>query len=83
MTNGAADPPHQRVSRWASLLAEELGEVHRLAAGNGPPSDMELERPTIWRVGSYRPGRRQKTLDGCAVTLSVILRPGRHEHARD
>ena len=32
-----------RVSRWASLFAEELAEVHRLAAGKAPLSDMELQ----------------------------------------
>jgi hypothetical protein len=43
VTNGVADPPPQRVSRWASLFAEELAEVHRLAAGKRPLSDMELQ----------------------------------------
>jgi hypothetical protein len=43
VTNGVADPPPQRVSRWASLFAEELAELHRLAAGKGPLSDMELQ----------------------------------------
>lgn len=43
VTNGVADPPPQRVSRWASLFAEELAEVHRLAAGKAPLSDMELQ----------------------------------------
>src|ERR1700722_14387783 len=32
-TNGVADPPHQRVARWASLFADELAEVHYLVAG--------------------------------------------------
>ncbi len=43
MTNGVADPPPQRVTRWASLFAEELAEVHRLAASKQPLSDMELQ----------------------------------------
>lgn len=43
VTNGVADPPPQRVSRWASLFAEELAEVHRLAARQQPMSDMELQ----------------------------------------
>ena len=43
MTNGVADPPPQRVARWASLFAEELAEVHRLAASKQPLSDMELQ----------------------------------------
>ncbi len=43
VTNGVADPPPQRVSRWASLFAEELAEVHRLAASQQPLSDMELQ----------------------------------------
>jgi hypothetical protein len=43
VTNGVADPPPQRVSRWASLFAEELAEVHRLAASKQPLSDMELQ----------------------------------------
>ena len=43
VTNGVADPPPQRVSRWASLFAEELAEVHRLAASKKPMSDTELQ----------------------------------------
>lgn len=43
VTNGVADPPPQRVSRWTSLFAEELAEVHRLAARKGPLSDVELQ----------------------------------------
>lgn len=31
------------MSRWASLFAEELAEVHRLAASQQPLSDMELQ----------------------------------------
>ena len=43
VTNGAADPPPRRLSRWASLFAEELAEVHRLATTKQPLSDMELQ----------------------------------------
>jgi hypothetical protein len=43
VTNGAADPPPRRLSRWASLFAEELAEVHRLATSKQPLSDMELQ----------------------------------------
>lgn len=43
MTNGVADPPERRVARWASLFAEELAEVHRLAASPRPLSDVELQ----------------------------------------
>jgi hypothetical protein len=41
-TNGVSDPPHQRVSRWTNLFAEELAEVHRLVGGARPLSDIEL-----------------------------------------
>ena len=43
MTNGVTDPPPQRASRWATLFAEELAEIHRLAASKQPLSDMELQ----------------------------------------
>jgi len=41
VTNGISDPPPQRVTRWASLFAEELAEIHRLATGRRL-SDVEL-----------------------------------------
>ncbi|MGH9126783.1 MAG: hypothetical protein ACRDZ8_18940, partial [Acidimicrobiales bacterium] len=43
MTNGVADPPPLRLARWASLFGEELAEVHRLAGGSTPLSDIELQ----------------------------------------
>jgi hypothetical protein len=43
VTNGITDPPPQRVSRWASLFAEELAEIHRLVASRRPLSDIELQ----------------------------------------
>jgi hypothetical protein len=50
MTNGVADPPPQRVSRWAALFAEELAEVHRLAASKQPLSDLDLQE-TLYLAG--------------------------------
>jgi hypothetical protein len=49
-TNGVADPPKQRVSRWAHLFAEELAEVHRLVAGSRQLSDIELQE-TLYLAG--------------------------------
>jgi hypothetical protein len=43
VTDGISDPPPQRVSRWASLFAEELAEVHRLATSRRPLSDIEIQ----------------------------------------
>jgi hypothetical protein len=49
-TNGVADPPKQRVARWANLFAEELAEVHRLVVGNRQLSDLELQE-TLYLAG--------------------------------
>lgn len=49
LTKGIADPPQHRVTRWASLFAEELAEIHRLAAGR-PLSDVEL-REALYLAG--------------------------------
>lgn len=43
VANGVADPPPRRLARWASLFAEELVEVHRLAASSQRLSDVELQ----------------------------------------
>jgi hypothetical protein len=42
-TNGVPDQPFVRLPRWASIFADELGEVHRLV-GCGALSDIELRR---------------------------------------
>jgi hypothetical protein len=42
-TNRVAEPPRRRVARWASLFRDELAEVHRLAGGQRPLSDVELQ----------------------------------------
>jgi hypothetical protein len=42
-TNGVTEPPRRRVARWASLFAEEVAEVHRLAGSQRPLSDVELQ----------------------------------------
>jgi hypothetical protein len=49
-TNGVADPPKQRVSRWAHLFADELAEVHRLVTGTRQLSDIELQE-TLYLAG--------------------------------
>jgi len=43
MTNGISDPPPRRVARWATLFAEELAEIHKLATLPRPLSDIELQ----------------------------------------
>lgn len=49
VTNGVPDPPPQRVSRWASIFAEELTEVHRLVSRQRL-SDVELQE-TLYLAG--------------------------------
>lgn len=49
-TNGVTDPPYQRVSRWKTVFAEELTEVHGLVAGSRPLSDIELQE-TLYLAG--------------------------------
>ena len=60
-TNGVADPPDQRVSRWASLFAEELTEVHQVAAASRPLSDLELQEAL------YLAGRLLSTVTGLPI----------------
>lgn len=60
-TNGVADPPHQRVARWASLFAEELAAVHRLVATSRPLSDLELQEAL------YLAGRLLATVTGLPI----------------
>jgi hypothetical protein len=60
-TNGVADPPHQRVARWASLFADELAEVHYLVAGARPLSDLELQEVL------YLAGRLLATVSGLPI----------------
>lgn len=62
MTNGVEDPAPQRTRRWASLFAEELAEVHRLAA-QAPLSDVEL------REALYLAGRLLSTVTDWAIDL--------------
>ena len=50
VTNGVSDPPPQRVSRWATIFADELAEIHSLAAGTRPLSDIELQE-TVYLAG--------------------------------
>lgn len=49
-TNGVLDPPPDRLARWASIFAEEIEELHRLAQGHRPRSDVEL-RQAIYLAG--------------------------------
>jgi len=62
MTNGAEDPAPQRTQRWASLFAEELAEVHQLAA-RGSLSDVEL------REGLFLAGRLLSTVTDWAIDM--------------
>lgn len=55
--NGVEDPPPQRVARWATLFAEELAEVHRLAAKR-LLGDVELQESV------YLAGRLLSTVSG-------------------
>jgi hypothetical protein len=48
-TNGVPDPPFVRLPRWASIFADELGEVHRLVV-RGALSDLEL-RQALYLAG--------------------------------
>ena len=43
-TNGVPDPPPARLTRWVTIFAEELDEVHQLAKRREPLSDVELRR---------------------------------------
>jgi hypothetical protein len=61
VTNGITDPPSQRVSRWASLFAEELAEIHRLVASRRPLSDIELQEAV------YLAGRLLATVTGRVI----------------
>jgi len=61
VTNGVADPPPQRLFRWASLFAEELADVHRLAASPRPLSDVEL------REALYLAGRLLSTVTDLSI----------------
>lgn len=54
-TSGVPDPPPVRLSRWASLFADELAEVHRLAK-RPLLSDIEL------RQAHYLAGRLLATV---------------------
>jgi hypothetical protein len=56
-TNRVADQPFVRLPRWASIFADELGEVHRLVEG-GALSDVEL------RQALYLGGRLLATVTG-------------------
>ncbi len=60
--HGVVDPPNQRVSRWASLFAEELTEVHQVAAASRPLSDLEL------REALYLAGRLLSTVTGLPIS---------------
>ena len=62
MTNGVEDPAPRRTRRWASLFAEELAEVHRLAA-QGPLSDVEL------REALYLAARLLSTVTDWAIDM--------------
>jgi hypothetical protein len=58
--NGVDDPPPQRVSRWSSLFAEELAEVHRI--GNMRVlGDVELQETL------YLAGRLLSTVSGWPI----------------
>jgi hypothetical protein len=59
--NGVADPPPQRVARWASLFAEEIAEVHRIVSTRRLLSDIELQE-TI-----YLAGRLLATVTGWSI----------------
>ena len=48
-TNGLPDPLFVRLPRWASIFADELGEVHRLV-DRGALSDLEL-RQALYLAG--------------------------------
>ena len=61
-TNGVADPPDQRVSRWAALFAEELTEVHQVAAVSRPLSDLELQEAL------YLAGRLLSPVTGLTIS---------------
>lgn len=61
-TNGIVDPPNQRVSRWVSLFAEELTEVHQVAAASRPLSDLELQEAL------YLAGRLLSTVTGLPIS---------------
>jgi plasmid maintenance system killer protein len=67
VTNGVADPPPQRVSRWSSLFTEELVEMHRMAASQQPMSDTEPQQ-ILYLAGrllstvTYWPNDRIETL---------------------
>ena len=60
-TNGVVEPPEQRLSRWASLFAEELTEIHRVAAVSRPLSDLELQEAL------YLAGRLLSTVTGLPI----------------
>jgi hypothetical protein len=61
-TNGIAEPPDQRLGRWASLFAEELTEVHHVAATARPLSDLELQEVL------YLAGRLLSTVTGLPIS---------------
>jgi len=42
-TNGVPEPAPARLARWAALFADELAEVHRLAAAQRPLGDVALK----------------------------------------
>lgn len=69
------DPPPRRVARWAPLFAEELAEVHRLAATR-LLGDVELQESVYLAGRLLSTVSRQPSEEPAGVKVQ-FGRPGR------